>query len=271
MYWLHYNYYYFVSFVFQVADIAVRYHSCDGNNHSILDTRFTRRSLCCQSVLLPESSTNVCEVCLSLSQSILTSSSVCCSFPSTAQGGDVLQSYLRHCCLHQESAPTKTTTSVGCSNFMNSYSPFSQYSACCRRVEPHLNESQAKEEPGMQRVPHTPPSSSIPPSSGSQQGGEDITGLWCQTNRTLRFYVLDVALNWPLAVRLGATGIRNTSLHQEASAQGDGIGDGSFAAIVDLKDEVHYVLHRSPATTLTESLGKTRTVFHSYHLVLFCL
>lgn len=80
--------------------------------------------------------------------------------------------------------------------------------------------------------------------------------------------MLDVSLNWPLAVRLGATGYRNTSLHQDAGAQGDG---SSFAAIVDLKDEVHYVLHRSPAATLTESLGKTRAVFHSYHMVPFDL
>uniref|UniRef100_A0A8C4IBW0 Thioredoxin domain-containing protein n=1 Tax=Dicentrarchus labrax TaxID=13489 RepID=A0A8C4IBW0_DICLA len=205
-----------------------------------LDKSFT--SLCCQSVLLPKSSTSVCEVCLSLSQSILTSSSVGCSFPSTAQGGDLLHSYLRNCCLHQVSAPMsiKTTTLVVCSNFLNSYSPFSQYSACCRKVEPQLNDSQAKEEPDMQRVPLTPASSSSLPSSGPQQGGDGITGLRCRTNRTLRFYVLDVALNWPLAMRLGAAG--------------NGSGDGSFAAIVNLKDEVHYVLHRNPATTLTESL-----------------
>ncbi|TKS68553.1 Thioredoxin domain-containing protein 11 [Collichthys lucidus] len=232
----------------QVADIAVRYHSCDINNHSNLDKSFTSHS-CCQSVLLPESSTSVCEVCLSLSQSILTSSSIRCMFPSMAHGEDVLQSYLRHCCLHQESASVsmKTTTSLGCSNFLNSYSPFSQYSACCRKVEPQLNQSQTKEEPDMQKVPPMAPSSSIPPSSDPQQEGDGITGLWCQTNRTLRFYVLDVALNWPLALRLGATGNTSASLHQEA-------GDGSFAAIVNLKDEVHYVLHRSPEATLTESL-----------------
>ncbi|XP_042341297.1 thioredoxin domain-containing protein 11 [Plectropomus leopardus] len=233
----------------QVADIAVRYHSCDNNNHSSLDKSFTSHSPCCQSVLLPESSTNVCEVCLSLSQSSLTSSPAHCSFSFTTQGGDVLQFYLRHCCLHRLPAVSiKTTTSMGCSNFLNSYSPFSQYSACCRKVEPQFNESQAKEEPDMQRVPLTPPPS--PPSSAPQPRGDGITGLRCQTNRTLRFYVLDVALNWPLAVRLGATGNRSASLHQEAGAQ----SDGSFAAIVNLKDEVHYVLHRSPATTLTESL-----------------
>ncbi|XP_018538020.1 LOW QUALITY PROTEIN: thioredoxin domain-containing protein 11 [Lates calcarifer] len=240
----------------QVADIAVRYHSCDNNNHSSLDKSFTSHSLCCQSVLLPESSTSVCEVCLSWSRPSLTSSSLSCSFPPTVQGGDGLQSYLRYCCLHQLPAPMsiKTATSVGCSNFLNSYSPFSQYSACCRKVEPQLNESQAKEGPNMQRVPLTPPSLSTPPSSVPPHRGDGITGLRCQTNRTLRFYVLDVALNWPLAVRLGATGNRTAPLHQEAGTPGDGSSNGLFAAIVNLKDEVHYVLHRSPAATLTESL-----------------
>lgn len=240
----------------QVADIAVRYHSCDDSNNSNLDNNFTSRSLCCQSVLLPESSTSVCEVCLSLSRSILSSASVCCSFSAVAWGGDMLQSHLRHCCLHQEPAPMsiKTSTSLGCSNFLSSYSPFSQYSACCRKVEPQLNVSQAKDEPDVRGVPLTPPLS-IPSSSAAQQGGDGITGLRCQTNRTLRFYVLDVALNWPLAVRLGATGNRSASHQQRAAgAQSDGSGDGSFAAIVNLKDEVHYVLHRSPESTLTESL-----------------
>lgn len=234
----------------------MRYHSCDSNNDSISDTRFVRQSLCCQSVLLPELGTSVCEVCLS--QPVLTRPCVCCLFPAMAQGGDVLQSYLKNCCLHKESAPTDTQTSVACSNLKYSYSPFSQYSACCRRVVPHLNHSEAKEEPDVQRVPLMPSSLSVPPSFGSQMGGEGITGLRCQTNRTLRFYVLDVALNWPLAVRLGATRNGNTSLHQENGAQGLVGSDGSFATIVDLKDEVHYVLHRSPATTLTESLGKSQ-------------
>ncbi|XP_040002754.1 thioredoxin domain-containing protein 11 isoform X1 [Xiphias gladius] len=240
----------------QIADIAVRYHSCDNNNHSSLDNSFTSHALCCQSVPLPESSTSVCEVCLSLSRPSLTSSYVRCLFPSMDQRGDVLQTYLRHCCLHQLPVPLsiKTATSVGCSNLLNSYSPFSQYSACCRKLEPQLIASQDKEGPDMHRDSPPPPSSSIPPSSVSQRGGDGITGLRCQTNRTLRFYVLDVALNWPLAMRLGALGNRTASLHQEAGIPGDGSSDGSFAAIVNLKDEVHYVLHRSPATTLTESL-----------------
>lgn len=232
----------------QVADIAVRYHSCDHNSHSNLDESFTSHSPCCQSVLLSESSSSVCEVCRSLSRLSLTSSSARCSFPSVAQDRDLLQPYLRHCCLHQLPAPIPIKNSLPCIHFLDSYSPFSQYSACCRTVEPQLNnESQAKEDPDVQKL--RPHSMSVP-----LKEEDGITGLRCQTNRTLRFYVLDVALNWPLAVRLGATHNRSASLHQETGAQGDRNSDGTFAAIVNLKDESHYVLHRSPADTLTESL-----------------
>ncbi|XP_006804409.1 thioredoxin domain-containing protein 11 isoform X1 [Neolamprologus brichardi] len=232
----------------QVADIAVRYHSCDNSHHSSWDKSFSFRSLCCQSVVLPQSSTSVCEVCLSLSWPSFATSPLHCLFPPSIQGGDIFQTYLRRCCLHQLPSPVSinSATSMGCSNFLDSYSPFSQYSACCRKVEPQLNESQAKEESEMQSVPP----SLIPPFSVRQPEGDGITGLRCQTNRTLRFYVLDVALNWPLAVRLGASGNRSASLEQED----DRSGDGSFAAIVNLKDEVHYVLQHTPAATLTESL-----------------
>ncbi|XP_067354964.1 thioredoxin domain-containing protein 11 isoform X3 [Channa argus] len=102
-------------------------------------------------------------------------------------------------------------------------------------------------------LPHNPLSSQPNPIL-QQQEGDGIAGLRCRTNRTLRFYVLDVALNWPLAVRLGASGNRSSFLHREDGVQSDGTEDGLFAAIVNLKDEVHYVLHRSPAATLTDSL-----------------
>ncbi|XP_060946978.1 thioredoxin domain-containing protein 11 [Limanda limanda] len=236
----------------QIADIAVRYHSCENNDHSGSEGR--SHFLCCQSVLLPESRTSVCEVCLRSSGQSRSSSSLRCSFPSSARGGDVLRPHLQRCCLQRLPAPvaTDSASSVDCSNLLNSYSPFSQYSACCRPVEPQLNESQAKEGPDMHRL--TPPPLSVPPSSVTQQREDGITGLRCQTNRTLRFYLLDVALNWPLAVRLGATGNSTAALHQGAGDPGDGSSHRSFAAIVNLKDEVHYVLHRSPAATLTESL-----------------
>uniref|UniRef100_A0A672Y9C5 Thioredoxin domain containing 11 n=1 Tax=Sphaeramia orbicularis TaxID=375764 RepID=A0A672Y9C5_9TELE len=230
----------YFTFVFQVADVAMRYHSCNNNNHSSVDRSFTSHSLCCHSVLLPQSRTAVCEVCLNPPGPSGSSSSVRCSFPSSVHMGGLSVSSLRHCCLHPLPVleSTQTAASVGCSNFLNSYSPFSHYSACCRKIEPQLNESSSQTKEGLDedKVPLLPSTSGSPL---PQQEGDGFTGLRCRTNKTLRFYVLDVALNWPLAVRLGATG--NTR-------------DCSFATIVNLKDEVHYVLHRSPAATLTESL-----------------
>lgn len=239
----------------------MRYHSCD---HSRWDGSSTSHSLCCQSVVLPDSSTNVCEVCINSSRPSLPLSSGHCVFPFMTQGADMFHTYLRNCCLHQlpSLVSIKTATSVGCSNFLNSYSPFSQFSACCRKIEPRFNESQAKEESDIQGAYLSPTYSLIPPSSTPQQNRDAITGLRCQTNRTLRFYVLDAALNWPLAVGLGASSNRSAFQSQETSSQSAGSVDGSFAAIVNLKEEIHYVLHRSPAATLTESLGKTKTLFH---------
>lgn len=208
--------------------------------------------------------TGVCELCLSLTRPDSTGSAARCSFPSRTQGG-VLQSYLRRCCLHQPPAPVSRTTatvaaSVTCSNFQNSYSPFGLYSACCKNMEPQLNDSPSRDNKGQNSQGTSPlptPSSSIPPSSVPYQEGGGITGLRCRTNKTLRFYVLDVALNWPLAVRLGAPSNRSASHQRQPGSLGDGSGGGPFAAIVNLKDEVHYVLHHSPTATLTESLGKT--------------
>lgn len=239
-------------FFVQFADIAVRYHSCDRS--STEDRFYFYTSLCCQSIFVPESRTSVCEVCLTLSGQSLPSSSARCLFPSVLREGDRFGTLVKRCCLHHSPSPIsiKTATSEGCSHYVNSYSPFTQFSACCKTVEPQLQESKAKEEPTF---PLTPPPS-ISPSTSPKQEEDAIRGLHCRTNRTLRFYVLDIGLNWPLAVRLGASSHKNLSLHQEASTEDVRNCDGSFLAIVNLKDEVHYVLHRSATATLTESLGK---------------
>lgn len=184
------------------------------------------------------------------SRPVLTGSSGCPTLSFVAgDGEDAVQSHLRRCCLRRGRAPP-----LGCSHVRSSYSPFSRLSACCQRPSPPHRQAQAKEVPGRR--------SPAPAPAPSTSTGDDITGLRCQTNRTLRFYVLDVALNWPLAVRLGAAGGgggggggRNASLtHQGGDSEG-----GPFAAIVDLRDEVHYVLRRSPSSTLAESLGKDDT------------
>ncbi|XP_061888874.1 thioredoxin domain-containing protein 11 isoform X2 [Entelurus aequoreus] len=184
----------------QVADLALRYHSCD----STLNQGSSWP--CCQCVIVPNASV-LCDVC---------------SLHSTPLGGATL----KHCCL-DDRAP------LACSSFQLSYSPMSKHSACCKKV-PQLHKTKEV-------------------SRSSSSKDDNLTGLRCQTNRTLRFYLLDVDLNWPLAVRLGAELHRNRSMahgHQETGEQ----GDGSFAAIVNLKDEVHYVLQQNRANSLTESL-----------------
>ena len=254
-----------------MADIALRYHSCDRSEcrHRPDD----KVSVGCQSVVQPGSSradgsTTVCELCLNTSlPGGRTSAATPCSSLSQGGGGALLL-------LHQSGgvaalrAATATGTSPAtCSNFRRGYDPFSLYSACCRRrqLEPHGSPLPVADGgPEEHRADFVPPpsspfssSSSIPPALGE---AVNITGLRCRSNKTLNFYVLDVALTWPLAARLGAPG--NTSGSQPEAARGRGGGrDWSFATIVDLKDEVHYVLERSPAHSLAQSLGKTRAAF----------
>lgn len=60
----------------------------------------------------------------------------------------------------------------------------------------------------------------------------DFTGLSCRTNKTLNIYLLDSNLFWLYAERLGAP---STAPVKE------------FAAIVDMKEESHYILDPTQA------------------------
>uniref|UniRef100_A0A4W5KYL4 Uncharacterized protein n=1 Tax=Hucho hucho TaxID=62062 RepID=A0A4W5KYL4_9TELE len=258
----------------QIADVAVRYHSCSDSphHHHPSDHYYNGSShprsppLCCLSVVLPRphtlpgSTSRVCELCLNQSQSN-PGRSPRCTFPSKTSGGAaVLQSYLRRCCLPV--AVTATATTVACSNILSSYSPSSgHYSACCRTlgqlgVSLPPQQGLGLNNEGLGTPPPSPSSSqdSSPFSQDQEAGG--IKGLRCRTNKTLRFYILDSALHWPLAVRLGALA------NNEMGGGGRGelgmlLGNGSFATIVNLKDEVHYVLDHRGTATVTESLGET--------------
>lgn len=190
----------------QIEDIAVRYHSCPRED-----------TACCHSLPVPQSSA-VCELCLNRSGPRSSSS---CSIPPAGH------SALPHCCLHNPSP----LSPASCSSYLNGYSTFSQYSACCRSV------------PSSESTPEAPPF----PGPGAQ----GVTGLHCLTNKTLRFYLLDAEMNWPLAVRLGAPHKNSSSRmgDQEPKAP-----EHLFAAIVDLKQEVHYVLQPSHTPTLSLDL-----------------
>lgn len=270
----------------QIADVAVRYHSCSDSPHHHHPSDHYYYSgpsqplsppLCCLSVVLPKphplpgSTSRVCELCLNQSQSN-PGRSPRCTFPSQTSGGAaVLQSYLRRCCLPV--AVTATATTVACSNILSSYSPSSgRYSACCRTlgqlgVSLPPQQGLGLDNKGLGTPPPSPFSSQDSsqdssqysfPSSQDQEAGV-FKGLRCRTNKTLRFYILDSALHWPLAVRLGALGnneMGGGGLGELGRLLGNGTGDGarSFATIVNLKDEVHYVLDHRGTATVTESL-----------------
>lgn len=268
----------------QIADVAVRYHSCSDSPHHHHPSDHYYYSgpsqplsppLCCLSVVLPRphplpgSTSRVCELCLNQSNP---GRSPHCTFPSQTSGGAaVLQSYLRRCCLPV--AVMATATTVACSNILSSYSPSSgRYSACCRTlgqlgVSLPPQQGLGLDNKGLGTPPPSPFSSQDSsqdssqysfPSSQDQEAGV-FKGLRCRTNKTLRFYILDSALHWPLAVRLGALGnneMGGGGLGELGRLLGNGTGDGarSFATIVNLKDEVHYVLDHRGTATVTESL-----------------
>ncbi|XP_064815101.1 LOW QUALITY PROTEIN: thioredoxin domain-containing protein 11-like [Oncorhynchus masou masou] len=273
----------------QIADVAVRYHSCSDSPHHHPSDHYYYSGpsqplsppLCCLSVVLPRphplpgSTSRVCELCLNQSNP---GRSPLCTFPSQTSGGAaVLQSYIRRCCL------PVAATAVACRNILSSYSPSSgRYSACCRTlgqlgVSLPPQQGLGLDNEGLGTLPPSPSSSqdsspssqdssqdSSPSSQDSSPSSQDqeaggIKGLRCRTNKTLRFYILDSALHWPLAVRLGALGnneMGGGGLGELGRLLGNGTGDGaqSFATIVNLKDEVHYVLDHRGTATVTESL-----------------
>lgn len=99
-------------FVCQVSEVALRYHTGCGSEGGV-----SAVSRCCQSLHVPTSKANVCELCSS--PSVMTS---VCSVPELQT---VVGLYLRH-------VPMSSTS---CGHVQNSYSPYSRYSACCRPLE----------------------------------------------------------------------------------------------------------------------------------------
>ncbi|XP_075421488.1 thioredoxin domain-containing protein 11 isoform X3 [Ascaphus truei] len=138
-----------------------------------------------------------------------------------------------------------------CSNFLSFYSPFNHYTACCRTVSRGLMTSMTNlenmhfafashgknyKENSQHFVPHIEEKILVNPSSHIDSS--NITGLRCRTNKTLNLYLLDSNLSWIYAERLGASG----------SAPGK-----RFAAIIDLKEELHYILDQPLIRTTLEA------------------
>ncbi|KAG9349848.1 hypothetical protein JZ751_026201 [Albula glossodonta] len=209
----------------QIADIALQYHTCSESDWwegvSYLDGSWQMNGRlplystpCCNTVVLPRLDSfsrthNVCELCLNQSAGMRPSAaqSPRCTF---LQMEAALESFY----LKQHTFSRLLAHSTSCSNIVNTYSPFSHFSACCKTLRP--------------RFSSTPPS--LPPPQAPGPQAANITGLKCRTNKTLRFYLLDSHLHWTFAVKLGAQDHTRHDL---------------FATIVNLPDEVHYILdHR---------------------------
>ncbi|XP_058892272.1 thioredoxin domain-containing protein 11 isoform X2 [Kogia breviceps] len=209
------------------------------------DPPLITESPCCNTVVLPQwhsisRTHNVCELCVNQTAGGLRPSSVSmpqCSFFEMAAALDSF--YLK-----EQTFYHVASDSVECRNFLSFYSPFSYYTACCRTINRGVtgfidSEQDVFETPTIafsslekkcevdttSSVPHIEENRYLFPELDVDSTG--FIGLSCRTNKTLNIYLLDSNLFWLYAERLGAP--------SAARVKG-------FAAIVDVKEESHYVL-----------------------------
>ncbi|NXC18502.1 TXD11 protein, partial [Corythaeola cristata] len=200
---------------------------------------------CCNTVVLPQwhsisRTHNVCELCVNQTLGVKPNKVHVphCNFLEIEAALDSF--YLQEHTFFQVISNT-----IECSNFLSFYSPFSYYTACCRTVNRHFLSfissektvfqtpevafsSHGKKDNTQNSIPHIEDRKYFIPDF--RTSGTNITGLSCRTNKTLNLYLLDSNLFWIYAERLGAS--RSTHIKE-------------FAAIVDLKEEVHYVLDQN--------------------------
>ncbi|XP_054445556.1 thioredoxin domain-containing protein 11 [Pteronotus mesoamericanus] len=259
----------------EITEVALEYNNCHGDQvverilqhlrrvdapvfkslaseppAQLLDPPRITVSPCCNTVVLPQwhsisRTHNVCELCVNQTAVGIRPSSVSvpqCSFLEMAAALDSF--YLKEQAFYHV-----ISDSMECSNFLSSYSPFSYYTACCRTINrgvtglidsepdgfksPNIAFSSLEKEcevdtPGS--IPHIEENRHIFPEV--DMNNTDFTGLSCRTNKTLNLYLLDSNLFWLYAERLGAP---STTLVKE------------FAAIVDVKEESHYILDPNQA------------------------
>nr|XP_004057261.4 thioredoxin domain-containing protein 11 isoform X4 [Gorilla gorilla gorilla] len=202
-------------------------------------------SPCCNTVVLPQwhsfsRTHNVCELCVNQTSGGVKPSSVSvpqCSFFEMAAALDSF--YLK-----EQTFYHVASDSIECSNFLTSYSPFSYYTACCRTISRDVSgfinpEQGVCEAPtvafsSLEKKCEVDAPSSVPHIEENRylfpevdMTSTNFTGLSCRTNKTLNIYLLDSNLFWLYAERLGAPS--STQVKE-------------FAAIVDVKEESHYIL-----------------------------
>ncbi|XP_042196882.1 thioredoxin domain-containing protein 11 isoform X2 [Callorhinchus milii] len=249
----------------EIKEVAFQYHNCQRttNIHSSLqhtqgakesdredpstdssphpvETHFLARKSCCNTIMLPQCHSvsrmhNICELCINHTVRVKPRvvSIQRCNFME-------MEAALDSFYLNEQLFLNLTSNKMECTNFLSSYSPFNYYSACCRTFSSPLTNSKAihtlspselfynEETIGVashSSFPHVEDSAST--RLGLHHSQINITGLICNTNKTLNFYLLDSNLHWSFATRLGA--------NESADVK-------EFATVVNLHDEVHYVL-----------------------------
>ncbi|KAM4697784.1 thioredoxin domain-containing protein 11 [Rhinophrynus dorsalis] len=241
----------------EITEIALKYNSCTKSlsiepvlqeqkqvaSHFVTSSSDTSSDIsenyrtfsCCNTVVLPQwhfisRVHNVCELCINQTTGIKPSQVRMprCNFLEIETA--LASFYLKEQFFMSFMSPVRE-----CSNFLSFYSPFNYYTACCQTVNRGLRNSSSTqfvpshgknhEADSPQLVPHIEETILVSPGYLISRNG--ITGLRCRTNKTLNLYVLDSNLSWAYAQRLGAS----------AST-----GGKEFAAIIDLKEEVHYIL-----------------------------
>ncbi|XP_078415140.1 thioredoxin domain-containing protein 11 isoform X1 [Cetorhinus maximus] len=247
----------------EITEVALKYHNCnnskavrrvlqymeeteqadqedqstDSSSH-VVGPFFQTRKSCCNTIMLPQcnpvpQTCNICELCINQTAGIRLSVVHIpqCNFVE-------LEAALDSFYLREETFFHLQSSTVECSNFLSYYSPFNHYTVCCRTFSSFKSEqinaltpaelfSNAEHRSGV--VSHSFPhiEDRVPVLRDLHHSQSHITGLNCNTNKTLNFYLLDSNLHWRFATRLGA--------NESAQVQ-------EFATIIDLRDEVHYVL-----------------------------
>ncbi|XP_021787456.1 thioredoxin domain-containing protein 11 isoform X3 [Papio anubis] len=254
----------------EITEVALEYNNCHGDQvverllqhlrrvdapmleslaleapAQLPDPPLITASPCCNTVVLPQwhsfsRTHNVCELCVNQTAGGVKPSSVSmpqCSFFEMAAALDSF--YLK-----EQTFYHVASDSIECSNFLTSYSPFSYYTACCRTISRGVagfidSEQGVFEAPTVafsslekkcevdapSSIPHIEENRYLFP--GVDMTSTNFTGLSCRTNKTLNIYLLDSNLFWLYAERLGAPS--STQVKE-------------FAAIVDVKEESHYIL-----------------------------
>ncbi|XP_068764948.1 thioredoxin domain-containing protein 11 isoform X3 [Struthio camelus] len=231
----------------------------------LLETLSITKYPCCNTVVLPQwhsisRTHNVCELCINQTLGVKPNKVNVphCNFLE-------IEAALDSFYLQEHTFVQVISNTIECSNFLSFYSPFNYYTACCRTVNRHFLgfissektifqtpkvafSSHRKKDDTQKCIPHIEDRNCFIPDL--HDNGTNITGLSCRTNKTLNLYLLDSNLFWIYAERLGAS--RSTHLKE-------------FVAIVDLKEEVHYVLDQNQSLigSTLESFIKNFSVLYS--------